>query len=115
MANSGCDDGRYDHLAGSSTGDGDGRRISPAARDTPDNVQCPDASSQPSDCLHLLCACPYVSCLFSQSCKSWKEALNNRIERSLKWVSCVGLHLHWTDSHYLGSEELLEQYYWNNQ
>jgi hypothetical protein len=33
----------------------------------------------------------------------------------LKWVSCVGLHLHWTDSHYLGSEELLEQYYWNNQ
>lgn len=38
MDHSDCGDGGYNCLAGSSTGDGDGRRIPPAARDAPDSV-----------------------------------------------------------------------------
>lgn len=70
MANSGCDNGSYNHLAGASTGDGDGRRVPPAARDVAVNVQCPDASSQSPNRLHLLCASSYVSCFLNQSGKS---------------------------------------------
>lgn len=70
MADSGCDNGSYNHLAGASAGDGDGRRVPPAARDAADNVQCPDASSQSPNRLHLLCASSYVSCFLNQSGKS---------------------------------------------
>ena len=48
---------------------GRGGGLPPAAGDSAGNVQRFDAASEPSNCLHLLCRHPYVSCFLGQSGK----------------------------------------------
>ena len=59
--------GSYNHHPGAGAHHGNGRGVPPAAGDPADNVQRLDAASEPSNCLHLLCRRPYVSCFLGQS------------------------------------------------
>ena len=59
--------GSYDRHPGTGAHHGNGGGVPPAARDSAGNVQRLDVASEPSNCLHLLCHRPYVSCFLGQS------------------------------------------------
>ena len=61
------DHGGHNGHTGAGTGHGHGGRVPPAARDAAEDVQCPDAPSEPPNRLHLLCGGPHVGSLLGQS------------------------------------------------
>lgn len=61
------DHGGHNGHTGAGTGHGHGGRVPPAARDAAEDVQCPDAPSEPPNRLHLLCGGPHVGRLLGQS------------------------------------------------